>query len=110
MDKSTFTIGAKFEDDWTSDNRDEAIKKTTFALKEASKHRLYFKREKRKNKIVTIVKDFFLTQNDFKNLLRTLKKNLGVGGTIKYNNLEFQGDLAEKLRKELEFLGYGFKK
>ncbi|MEN8726521.1 MAG: translation initiation factor, partial [Sulfurovum sp.] len=42
-------------------------------------------------------------------LLKTLKKKLGTGGTVKDESLEFQGDIPELLRKYLEALGYRFK-
>jgi len=59
---------------------------------------------------VTIVKPFCLAPNDLKSLLKTVKKKLGTGGTVKESSLEFQGELQVKLRTTLETLGYRFKK
>jgi translation initiation factor 1 len=59
---------------------------------------------------VTIVKPFFLSTSDLKALLKTVKKKLGTGGTVKEESLEFQGEVQENLRTQLEKLGYGFKK
>ena len=58
---------------------------------------------------MTIVKPFCLAQNDLKNLLKSIKKKLGTGGTMKENTLEFQGELQTKLRPALENLQYRFK-
>jgi translation initiation factor 1 len=41
--------------------------------------------------------------------LKTLKKKLGTGGTVKDESLEFQGDIPALLRTHLEALGYRFK-
>jgi len=41
--------------------------------------------------------------------VKTLKKKLGTGGTVKENTLEFQGDIPEQIRTHLESLGYRFK-
>jgi translation initiation factor 1 len=41
--------------------------------------------------------------------LKTLKKKLGTGGTVKDDTLEFQGEVRENLKVQLEKLGYGFK-
>lgn len=101
-------MGAKLGDGWSSDNKainNYAIKET----KEPSKHRLYFAREKRKGKVVTIVKPFYLDDIILENLLKTLKKSLATGGTIKDDTLEFQGEVTSKLKDTLLKLSYGLK-
>ncbi len=60
--------------------------------------------------MVTIVKPFQLEKKALEALLKTLKKKLGTGGTVKEDSLEFQGDMPEVLREHLEALGYRFKK
>jgi len=102
-------MGADFGNAWQSDNKDKAIKSTQNIIKTANKHRLYFAKEKRRGKTVTIVKDFYLSKNDLNTLLKTLKKSLGIGGTSKENHLEFQGEVKEKLQKQLLLLGYALK-
>ena len=102
-------MGADFNDEWSSDNKEKAKKKVSTEVKEPEKHQLHFAKEKRRGKVVTIVKPFFLSANDLKALLKTLKKKLGTGGTVKDETLEFQGEVREALQVQLDKLGYGFK-
>ncbi|KIM08651.1 MAG: translation initiation factor SUI1 [Sulfurovum sp. FS06-10] len=108
MKKNLFEMGANFNDAWASDNKEKPVKKITSEIKTPEKHQLHFAKEKRRGKVVTIVKPFYLTDNDLKELLKTVKKKLGTGGTIKENSLEFQGEVQESLRLQLETLGYRF--
>ena len=102
-------MGADFGDDWSSDNKEKSTKKVSTEIKEPNKHQLHFAKEKRRGKVVTIVKTFYLAKSDLQALVKTLKKKLGTGGTVKENSLEFQGDIPELLRKYLEHLEYRFK-
>jgi len=102
-------MGADFGDDWSSDNKNKPSKKISTEIKSPEKHQLHFAKEKRRGKVVTIVKPFYLDKTALQALLKTLKKKLGTGGTIKDDSLEFQGDLPDVLRKHLEGLGYKFK-
>ena len=109
MKKNLFEMGANWDSNWNSDNKtkeENAAKET----KAPDKHRLYFAREKRNGKVVTIVKPFFLDEGTAEALLKTLKKSLATGGTIKENTLEFQGEVEGKLKAQLIKLGYGIKK
>ena len=110
MKRTLFEMGANFEDEWKSDNREKSQKRATIELKAPEKHQLHFAKEKRRGKVVTIVKPFYLSANDLKALLKTLKRKLGTGGTLKEESLEFQGEIQESLRIQLEKLGYGFKR
>ena len=94
-------MGSNFDDGWSSDNKTKPKLKTITEIKPPQKHQLYFAKEKRRGKVVTIVKPFFLEKDSFKSLLKSLKKELGTGGSIKDNSLEFQGDIAKKLRVSL---------
>jgi len=109
MKKNLFEMGANFNDEWSSDNKEKAKKKVSTEVKEPEKHQLHFAKEKRRGKVVTIVKPFFLSANNLKALLKTLKKKLGTGGTVKDETLEFQGEVREALQVQLDKLGYGFK-
>ena len=112
MKKNLFEMGADFSDDWKSDNKDKAAKTQVSLCKEIippQKHRLHFAKEKRRGKVVTIVKPFCLEKSVLQALLKQLKKTLGTGGTLKENSLEFQGELQTLLRTNLEKLGYRFK-
>jgi len=103
-------MGADFEDEWSSDNKDKPSKKPSTEIKAPEKHQLHFAKEKRRGKVVTIVKPFYLDKSSLQALLKTLKKKLGTGGTVKEDSLEFQGDIPDMLRKHIEGLGYRFKK
>lgn len=102
-------MGANFGDDWSSDNKDKPAKKVSTEIKEPNKHQLHFAKEKRRGKVVTIVKPFYLEKSALQALLKTLKKKLGTGGTVKEDSLEFQGDIPEQVRKYLEDLEYRFR-
>ncbi|RRS32197.1 MAG: translation initiation factor SUI1 [Epsilonproteobacteria bacterium (ex Lamellibrachia satsuma)] len=109
MKENLFEMGANFDDDWSSDNKEKPDKKISTEIKAPEKHQLHFAKEKRRGKIITIVKPFYLAKSDLQALLKTLKKKLGTGGTVKENRLEFQGEIADTLRTELESLRYRFK-
>ncbi len=113
MRENLFEMGADFSDDWKSDNKNKASKKQNSTCDEIllpQKHMLHFAKEKRRGKVVTIVKPFCLESNDLKALLKSVKKKLGTGGTMKENTLEFQGELQVQLKTILESLNYRFKK
>ena len=109
MKENLFEMGANFGDEWSSDNKDKPSKKIAKETRTPEKHQLHFAKEKRRGKVVTIVKPFYLDKTSLQTLLKTLKKKLGTGGTVKDESLEFQGDIPELLRKHLETLGYRFK-
>ncbi|UFH59389.1 translation initiation factor [Sulfurovum mangrovi] len=110
MKENLFEMGANFGDEWSSDNKEKPSKNKTTEVKPPEKHQLHFAKEKRRGKVVTIVKPFQLEKKALQALLKVLKKKLGTGGTIKEDTLEFQGEVAELLRTHLENLGYRFKK
>jgi len=102
-----FEMGAKFDDGWSVEKKDD--KKPTNEIKSYKDHRLTFSIEKRKGKVVTIVKRFFLDKKDMQSVLKTLKKKLATGGSLKDDTLEFQGDVKDKLVVELTKVGLGIK-
>ena len=102
-------MGADFGDEWSSNNKDKPAKKVSTEIKVPEKHQLHFSKEKRRGKVVTIVKPFYLAKSDLQSLVKILKKKLGTGGTVKENTLEFQGDIPEQVRQHLEALEYRFK-
>jgi translation initiation factor 1 len=102
-----FEMGAKFDDGWSL--KKEESKNITKELKTPKKHQLHFAKEKRRGKTVTIVKPFFLEKKELQALLKTLKKKLGTGGTLKEQSLEFQGEVQENLKSILTALEFRFK-
>lgn len=105
-----FEMGADFDDGWQSDNKGKEKAAGSKEIKAPEKHQLHFAKEKRRGKVVTIVKPFYLSESELKKLLKQLKSKLGTGGTHKENTLEFQGELQEKLKTALEALGFRFKR
>jgi len=102
-------MGSSLGDGWQSDNKNKPKKEENSEIKMPEKHQLYLAKEKRRGKIVTIVKPFYLAKEEIKHLLKALKKKLGTGGTQKKNTLEFQGEVEESLRTLLEEEGYRFR-
>jgi translation initiation factor 1 len=102
-----FEMGAKFQEGWSCETEKE--QECEVVVKTPQKHQLTFAKEKRKGKIVTIVKPFYLEKKALKALLATLKKSLATGGSIKENTLEFQGDVKEKLLSHLRSLDFRIK-
>ena len=101
-------IGADFDEGWT---QVQSKRKTTLSseILEPSKHFLYFKKEKRKGKTVTLVGEFQLPKNEALAILKILKKKLGCGGSYKENWMEFQGEPKTKLRELLIQKKFRFK-
>jgi len=111
--KNLFEMGADFSDDWTSDNKEKDNPQKSHSFKEIlppQKHQLHFAKEKRRGKVVTIVKPFCLEKKVLQILMKQIKKKLGTGGTVKEHTLEFQGELQTQLKTVLENLDYRFKK
>lgn len=105
--KLSLDLGASWGEGWSVD--EEKISKKLILLN-PSEHRLVFQKEKRKGKIVTLTGPFSLTEEDGQKALSALKKSLACGGAIKEGWMEFQGDIAPKVREQLEKLGFKFKK
>ncbi|WP_353662662.1 translation initiation factor [Hydrogenimonas sp. SS33] len=99
---------SSFDEGWEADNRKTEQKPVAETLA-PQKHRLVFKKEKRRGKPVTLIGEFFLEESDAKALLKRLKKALGSGGTYKEGWMELQGDKAPQIRELLEKEGFGFR-
>jgi len=108
--KNLFEMGAKFEDGWSSDNKQKPKKEDNYEILAPNKHNLIVQKEKRRGKSVTIIKEFFIKKDELKSLLKELKKILGCGGTIKNSSIEFQGDIANRVKEELIKRGFRFKR
>lgn len=63
----------------------------------------------RGGKAVTIVTGVPLIGAELKALAKTLKQKCGVGGALKGENIEIQGDQRETIKAELEKLGFQVK-
>jgi len=101
-------IGADINDSWAEV---KTPRKTSLAneIVPPNKHFLFFSKEKRRGKTVTLVGEFQISKEDATALLKRLKKKLGCGGSHKENFMEFQGELKEKLRPLLVEEAFRFK-
>lgn len=63
-------------------------------------------REKRRGKWTTVVSGLDPAATDLSAMLKTFKTTLGVGGTIRDDGFELQGDVRDRLVKELKEKGY----
>ena len=109
MKKNLFEMGADLGEGWHSDNKTKESKSEKSEIKAPQAHRLYLAKEKRRGKVVTIVKPFALDKPTSQALLKAIKKRLGCGGTFKENSLELQGDIAAQARQYLQDQGYRFR-
>jgi len=107
--KLNLFIGAKIENDWAEVQTTKKTKVTNEIL-EPEKHFLVFKKEKRRGKTVTLVGEFHIPKSDINPLLKSLKKQLGCGGSYKEAWMEFQGDIRDRLEKLLLKENFRFKK
>jgi len=60
----------------------------------------------RGGKTVTLVKKLVLSEEDMKDLAKTLKQVCGSGGTIRDDVIEIQGEHREKIAETLIKMGY----
>lgn len=60
---------------------------------------------------VIIIKGFSdLKKDDIKNIAKTIKNKLGIGGSIRDNEIYFQGNKRDKITLILESLGHNVKR
>lgn len=71
--------------------------------------RLYRETKGRGGKAVTIVRGLPLAPTELKALAKQLKQKCGVGGALKQEDIEIQGDQRDLLKTELEKRGYTVK-
>ena len=64
------------------------------------------RREKRRGKWVTVVTGLDPAASDLPAMLKRMQTALGVGGTVKGDGFELQGDARDRAVAELKKLGY----
>lgn len=60
----------------------------------------------RGGKVVSVVKNLVLTEEDLKILAKKLKQECGTGGTVKDGMIELQGEHRQRMAEVLQKLGY----
>lgn len=65
---------------------------------------------KRKGKANTLIKGYTGAKKDFQNLTKFLKKDIGVGGSHKNEEIIIQGDYRDQIMELLKDLGFNVKR
>jgi translation initiation factor 1 len=63
----------------------------------------------RGGKVVSVVKNLVLSEDELKALAKKLKQECGTGGTVKDGLIEIQGEHRQKMAAVLQTLGYKVK-
>ncbi|NJO41912.1 MAG: translation initiation factor [Cyanobacteria bacterium CRU_2_1] len=85
----------------------EAVKRPIAELPPNQQNlRVQASRKGRKGKTVTVITGFQAKPETLVDLLKKLKTQCGAGGTVKENEIEIQGDHAQKLVQILIQMGY----
>ncbi len=66
-------------------------------------------RKRRRGKTVTVVSGIVADEASLRDLLKTLQKRCGAGGTAKDGEIEIQGDHRERVAEYLTEVGYKVK-
>lgn len=109
-----FTMSNKNRTVWSSEDGD--LRKRNRAVSHArsippQQQTAYLHRESggRGGKVVSVVKNLILTEEDMKSLAKKLKQECGTGGTVKEGMIEIQGEHRQRMAEVLMKLGYKVK-
>lgn len=85
-------------------------KKSKEILKNNEQNLLVYTDRHKGNKISVRIEGFVGSDEDLKNLTKTIKMKCGVGGTCKNHIIIVQGNIREKVVALLDKIGYKYKK
>lgn len=104
---------------WSSDDGDQRKKKDLTSNPSPfrgeslppQQQTAYLHRESggRGGKVVSVVKNLVLSEDDMKSLAKKLKQECGSGGTVKDGVIEIQGEHRQRMSEILQKLGYKVK-
>jgi translation initiation factor 1 len=99
---------------WSSEEGDQRKKNHTISHARSllpQQQTAYLHRESggRGGKVVSVVKNLVLTDDDLKSLAKKLKQECGSGGTVKDGLIEIQGEHRQRMADVLQRLGYKVK-
>ena len=99
----------------TEDNNEQQIATNKPVLEPGNKNEkdkrqdLIIRFERRNGKPATIVSNFIGTENELKELARSLKTICGSGGSAKDDEILIQGDFRQKIAQHLKSAGHKVK-
>tara|TARA_B100001248_G_C27399610_1_gene469019 strand:- start:1423 stop:1737 length:315 start_codon:yes stop_codon:yes gene_type:complete len=85
-------------------------KKSKEIVKNNEQNLLVYTDRHKGNKISVRIEGFVGSDEDLKNLTKTIKMKCGVGGTCKNHIIIVQGNIREKVVALLDKIGYKYKK
>ena len=99
---------------WSSEDGDQRKKEQTTSHAKSlppQQQTAYLHRESggRGGKVVSVVKNLILTEDDLKSLAKKLRQECGTGGTVKDGLIEIQGEHRQRMAEVLTKLGYKVK-
>jgi len=99
---------------WSSDDGDQRKKEQTTGKRKPlppQQQTAYLHRESggRGGKVVSMVKNLILSEDDMKSLAKKLKQECGTGGTVKDGVIEIQGEHRQHMADVLQKMGYKVK-
>lgn len=97
---TVYSTDPDFEYEYESEEQEETLPP------EKQKLRVEIDRKRRKGKQVSLITGFIGTDDDLKDLAKTLKTKCGVGGSAKDGEIVIQGDMRKKIGEILTGLGY----
>ena len=89
---------------------DSDYKSISNQILKPEKHSLHFRKEKRRGKTITMVGFFHISEKEKLEILKSIKKSISTGGTVREDYLEFQGDIENRLKEEFIKRGFKFKR
>lgn len=99
-----YSTNPDFSFDYEEDEQQETLAPNEQDL------RIYLDTKQRKGKGVTLITGFIGSEDDLKELGKTLKSKCGVGGSAKNEEIIIQGDHRDKVLTLLLDMGYKAKK